>query len=165
MNRAIFFHETANSVTTAVSRPFLVFVLANNMSGKQNVDIFKWFPVFILLPLWCSKGECFFLSKQLLLAAVENPLQAQLHCPQMNDSSHMRSMKHSVYIPAPPTCLMIQSHDKLATSSSKLSSPLRFLDVRSHVRSMPSTHETGRSFLRVCTQKCDPWGDSSSGMS
>lgn len=92
-------------------------------------------------------------------------LQAQLHCPQMNDSSHMRSMKCSVYIPAPRTCLMIQSHDKLATSSNKLSSPPRFLDVRSHVRSMPSTHKTGRSFLRVCTQKCDTWGDSSSGMS
>lgn len=48
-----------------------------------------------------SSQECFLLSKRLLRAAVENPLQARLHCPQMSDSSHMRSMGRSVYIPHP----------------------------------------------------------------
>lgn len=61
---------------------------------------------------------------------MENPLQAQLHILQMNDSSHMWSMKWSllvfVYI-KPPSCLVIQSHNKLATSSNKLSSLLPLL--------------------------------------
>lgn len=136
-------------------RRFPVFLLA---AGLQTLRLSGMFP-----PLRAASAR----------AAVENPLQARLHCPHMSDSSRMRSMRRSVYIPAPappPPCLMIQSHDKLATSSNKLSSPLRSLDARSHVPSTPSTHtththQTGRSFLRVCAQKCATWGDSPSGTS
>lgn len=56
---------------------------------------------------------------------MENPLQARLHILAMNDSSQMWSMKWSllvfVYI-KPPSCLMTQNPNKLATSSDKLSS-------------------------------------------
>lgn len=55
----------------------------------------------------------------------ENPLQARLGVLEMNDSSQMWSMKWSllvfVYI-QPPSCLMTQNPNKLATSSDKLSS-------------------------------------------
>lgn len=54
---------------------------------------------------------------------MENPLQAQLHILEMNDSSQMWSMKWSllvfVYIEN-PSCLMTQNPNKLATSSNKL---------------------------------------------
>lgn len=119
------------------------------------------YSVFILavISLWSSRQECSFLS---LLAVVENPLQVQLHCPQMNYSSRMRSMKCSGLHTCPRTCLMIQNHNKY--SSNKLLSPLHLLDLTSHARSTQSTHNTGKCFLRVCTQKCDALDDSSSGM-
>lgn len=60
---------------------------------------------------------------------MENPLQAQLGVLEMNDSSHMWSMKWSllvfVYI-KPPSCLMIQKPSKLATFPNELSSLRNF---------------------------------------
>lgn len=114
-------------------------VIEPNMNIKQNVQIFKLFTVFILavISLWSSRQECSFLS---LLAVVENPLQVQLHCPQMNYSSRMWSIKCSGLHTCLRTCLMIQNHNKLVFQQIIVSTPPPWSDKSCPIHTIHTQH-------------------------
>lgn len=90
VNRAHFFFQLVNSEMIGGSCVFPILHVETNMNIMQHLHILNdshfssW-----LLPLKQVQHTGILLALRLLLTAVESPL----HCSQLNDSSHMWSMK------------------------------------------------------------------------